>query len=237
MEILGVTASALKLLRNNIITGKLKPGERLNECDLSDLFNISRPPLREAFRLLERDQLVTSIPRRGTYVNELSIEDFTEVINIREMIECYAIDCIKSNKVYNLSKVRLSLDSAIALPPLTRDIEPDQLLNRIQILLKVHHNIVESAGNSRLIQFFQSISYNLARYQFIYFSMEGSEQRSLDEHQRILSLLENRKYEEAKRGVKKHVNFVFKTIKRDLRAHSPSSLETNDNFLKVLVHR
>ena len=78
MEILSVTESALQFLRRRIIIGELKPGQKLNECSLSEELGISRPPLRETFRILEKDQLVVAIPRKGTYVTELSIRDFEE---------------------------------------------------------------------------------------------------------------------------------------------------------------
>ncbi len=84
------------------ITGELKPGQKLNECGLSEELGISRPPLRETFRILEKDQLVVAIPRKGTYVTELSIRDFEEVCQIREMVECYVVDLLKISNVRGL---------------------------------------------------------------------------------------------------------------------------------------
>ncbi|MBW2123631.1 MAG: GntR family transcriptional regulator, partial [Deltaproteobacteria bacterium] len=68
MEIRGVTKSLVDYLRTQIITGNLPPGQKLNEIRLSSDLGVSRPPLREAFRILEHDRLVASIPRKGTYV-------------------------------------------------------------------------------------------------------------------------------------------------------------------------
>ena len=92
MQILNVTSSILQFLREKITVGELKPGHKLNELSLSADLGVSRPPLREAFRILERDHLVLNIPRKGTYVTELSAKDFADISQTREMIECYCID-------------------------------------------------------------------------------------------------------------------------------------------------
>jgi DNA-binding GntR family transcriptional regulator len=65
METLSVTKSRVHPLRENIIIGEFAPGQKLNEIELSSRLGISRPPLREAFRLLENEHLVRSIPRKG----------------------------------------------------------------------------------------------------------------------------------------------------------------------------
>ena len=66
MKVLGVKDSVVQSLRTQIIIGELTPGQKLNELVLSSLLGISRPPLREAFRLLENEHLAHSIPRKGT---------------------------------------------------------------------------------------------------------------------------------------------------------------------------
>ena len=146
---------------------------------------ISRPPLREAFRLLEKDHLVVNIPRKGTFATELSTKDYEEVSQIRQMIECYAIDLLKTSNVKGLSKVDLALDRASKLPMPLNTVEPVELLNRIRVFLEFHNSLVESSGNSRLNDIYHSITFNLARYQFIYFHIHGTAQHSLDDHKKI----------------------------------------------------
>jgi DNA-binding GntR family transcriptional regulator len=105
MEILNVTGSVLQFLRDKIITGELKSGQKLNENALSSSLGVSRPPLREVFRMLEKDRMVINIPRKGTYVAELSLKDYEELSQVREMMECYAIDLLKASNIRNLPKV------------------------------------------------------------------------------------------------------------------------------------
>jgi DNA-binding GntR family transcriptional regulator len=75
VEIVSVTRSAYKYLKDKIITGELPARQKINENQLSSLLEISRPPLREALRLLEHEHLVVTIPRKGTHVTSISRED------------------------------------------------------------------------------------------------------------------------------------------------------------------
>ena len=222
MEILNVTATTLQHLREKIITAELKSGQKLNEASLSVNLGISRPPLREAFRLLEKDHLVVNIPRKGTFVTELSTRDYEEVSQIRQMIECYAIDLLKASNVRDLPKVDLALERASKLPMPINTVEPVELLNRIRVFLEFHNSLVESSGNSRLTNIYHSISFNLARYQFIYFHIHGTAQHSLDDHKKILGFIKNGTYDQAKDELRRHVDYAVELVKNRI-SHSAIS--------------
>lgn len=213
MKIENVTTSALQFLREKIITGELKSGEKLNETALSLKLGISRPPLREALRILEKDHMAINIPRKGTYVTELSVKDFEELSQIREMMECYAIDYLKTSHLRNLPKVTLAFNKALSLPNPLNSVDPEQLLNYIKVFLGFHTSLVESSGNSQLTHIYHSINFNLARYQFIYFYINGTAQHSLDDHKRILELIRNGNYDEAKEELKRHIHYAVEVVK------------------------
>ena len=213
MKIVNVTTSALQFLREKIITGELKSGERLNEASLSSKLGISRPPLREALRILEKDHMAVNIPRKGTYVTELSVKDFEELSQIREMIECYTIDYLKTSHIRNLPKVTLAFNKALSLPNPLNSVDPEQLLNYIKVFLDFHTSLVDSSGNSQLAHIYHSINFNLARYQFIYFYINGTAKHSLDDHKRILEFIRNGNYDEAKEELKKHIHYAVEVVK------------------------
>jgi DNA-binding GntR family transcriptional regulator len=213
MEILNVTGSVLQLLRDQIITGELKSGQKLNENALSSRLGISRPPLREVFRMLEKDHMVINIPRKGTYVAELSVKDYEELSQIREMMECYAIDLLKASNIRNLPKVTSALNKALALPMSNNSVDPEELLNRIRVILDFHTSLVDSAGNSRLAYNYHSVSLNLARYQFIYFYVSGAAQQSLDDHAKTLEFIRNGDYDQAKGELRKHIQYTVELVK------------------------
>ena len=77
-------------LKKSILHGKLKGGQRLIEETLADQIGISRTPVREAFHKLERDDLVTRLPKGGFAVREFTKEDVEEIFGIRSALESYA---------------------------------------------------------------------------------------------------------------------------------------------------
>jgi DNA-binding GntR family transcriptional regulator len=74
-------------LRREITAGRLQPGERVLEVELARRFGVSRQPVREAIRTLEREGLLTSLPNRGTFVTRVSLEDAIAIQDIRAELE------------------------------------------------------------------------------------------------------------------------------------------------------
>ena len=216
MEILGVGNYTLQSLRKKIITGELKPGQRLNEGTLSKELGVSRPPIRETLRILEEDNLVVNIPRRGTFVTELSISQCEEICQTREMIECFVVDLLKVSNIRDLPNLEntLHLPSTFILP-LDRN-NPDLLLNNTMFLIDYHQSLVESAGNSRLNEIYRSISYSLVRYQYLYFYSLGSVEHSLDDHERVLQLINDGHYDQAKEKLREHIKHVKELVMNKL---------------------
>src|SRR5437879_5548901 len=75
------------VLRDEIVRSELQPGERILEIDLARRFGVSRQPVREAIRTLEREGLLTSLPNRGTFVTRVSLEDAIAIQDIRAQLE------------------------------------------------------------------------------------------------------------------------------------------------------
>lgn len=110
--------SVVDYLRSQIVTGELESCQKLNENHIASQLDISRHPIREAFRILENEYLVVSIPRKGSYVSDLSIEVLEELYQAREMIEMCVIDILKVKNIKNLPKAFSSLEysSRLSLP-------------------------------------------------------------------------------------------------------------------------
>ena len=78
-------SQALKLrdaLEDEIVNGALKPGDRLDEATLAERFNVSRTPIREAFKYLVGSGLVETIPNRGTYVASVGLPQLIEMFEV-----------------------------------------------------------------------------------------------------------------------------------------------------------
>ena len=74
-------------LRQAILKGELEPGERLMEIQLAEALGVSRTPVREGYERTGNGRFVIMIPRRGTYVSDLSLKDITQVFEIRTVME------------------------------------------------------------------------------------------------------------------------------------------------------
>jgi DNA-binding GntR family transcriptional regulator len=77
-------------IRETIIVGKLKPGEKISEAKLAEELRISRTPIREAIRMLESEGFVSIIPRRGTIVSNFSFDDLYEYFQIKACLEAFS---------------------------------------------------------------------------------------------------------------------------------------------------
>lgn len=215
MEFLGLTESVVKYLRSNIITGVFAPGQKLNEIELASSLNISRAPLREAFFALENEYLITRIPRKGTYVTEISIENLREVYSAREMIECYAIDFLETRNMRDLPDVYSSLIKASNLSLPRRD-DQNEILNYLKGLTDFHVKLVAATHNHWLITFYNSIVTNLARYQYFCIWVPNLTLRSQEMHELIFDLLKKGAYGKAKKELVSHIEFTVEFINKYL---------------------
>lgn len=212
MEAQSLTRLVLEFLRSKIIIGEFAPGQRLNENELSSALDVSRHPIREAFRVLESEKLVFSVPNRGTFVTELSAEDLREVYQAREMIECYAVDLLELKNINELPELEMSIEAASRLSLPSGD-DPEKYLEFHKAFANFHIKMIEATENSRLILFYNSIRLNLARYQFKNIVKPGTIEIDNNEHKKILLAIQDKDYSEAKRLLKLHVTKRLQNIK------------------------
>lgn len=85
-----VRAMVAQKLREAIMSGRLKPGQRLVERELCEMMGVSRPSIREALRLLEADGLVNTVPHRGPVVSTISLEEAKQLYDARAVLEGFA---------------------------------------------------------------------------------------------------------------------------------------------------
>lgn len=216
LNVTGVTESVVKHLRMHIIEGKLASGQKLNELELSSSLGISRPPLREAFRILEHENLVISIPRKGCYVSELSMDDCRQIYKARALIECGTIDCLKARNTRDLPDVAAALDLTDQQQVIPSDDTKIVELGSRNPFPYFHIKLVESTGNNWLIRFYHMIAPTLARYQFMCY-VPDIFSRIQEEHKLILNLIKNGEYDSAKHSLKRHIDWYVKFLKQRLR--------------------
>ena len=122
-------------LRNAIIEGVLKPGERLMEIQVSEELGVSRTPVREAIRKLELEGFVVMIPRRGTYVSDLSIKDINEVFEVRTALDVLAAgmaaERITDEELEQMERLLVELGGYIEQNDIEKIVEADSKFHDI----------------------------------------------------------------------------------------------------------
>jgi DNA-binding GntR family transcriptional regulator len=177
--------------------GEFTPGDKLGETDLSERFEISRPPLREAFRVLERDGLVLSIPRKGIYVRELSVKEITDIYNFRYLIELNALKNLEQKNIRELSVISKTIITSFS--------SPEDIYEYQKLSLNFHINLVETLDNTYISRCIQTLMYNLSRYVFISFSDPEMAKKSLNEHEKIIESIKKGDYQLSKLQLEKHL--------------------------------
>lgn len=139
---------AYQNIKFQIIRGNLRPGTRLLEEELAKAMSISRAPIREAFNKLEKEGFVTTIPRKGTAVSNVTTETIEDIFEIRETLETLAVK--KSlGKIFidELEKVGDDFKEFIN--------KSENAENRIHYLVldkKFHDLLSQNCGNKKLIE-------------------------------------------------------------------------------------
>ena len=210
IEVKNLTDAVANYLREEIISGSLAAGYKLNEIELSKSLNVSRPSLREAFRKIENEKLVISLPRKGVFVSPLSMKDCSQVYNARVAIECAAIDSMERKSIKTFPSMLPILEKAESFR-MPKNPSYKDMLAYYRLMSSFHVELVNACRNDWLVHFYNSLSSNLARYQMLYLMQPGTKRYSLDAHKEILKLLESGAYEKAKKDIERH---LYKTFKR-----------------------
>jgi DNA-binding GntR family transcriptional regulator len=191
--------SAYEAIKRLIIRLELPPGAPVNEEELQQLTGIGRTPVREALQRLERDQLVSVIPRRGVFVTAIDVGDLALLYETRSMLEPY---------VHRLAAVRGSekhwevMDQALRSAARMKKANWTDLLHADRIC----HEQVWSAANNRFLTQTLEMLYSQAERLWHQYVRDLAELHSaLDEHREVLEALRNRDGDRAAALIEGHV--------------------------------
>jgi DNA-binding GntR family transcriptional regulator len=182
---------ATRRLREEILAGRLAPGERLIEDQIRRRFSISRAPLREALRLLGQQGLVEHLPRRGSRVTQWSEADIEQLFALRAVLERHAImSTFPLPEAVHERRVTLVRDRLEQMR--IADIEDDQL-GKDDAHRAFHAAIVSLAGNRQLDLAMEPILLKLQRPMAVNLRREAAlmgPQEGLRRHERLLTAVE-----------------------------------------------
>lgn len=211
-EFLPLRDVVFNTLRQAILTGELKPGERLMEIHLADRLGVSRTPVREAIHKLELEGLVTMIPRRGATVAQITEKSMSDVLEVRRAMDalCAELACerISEEELAQLEVACGEFEKATK----TRDVKVIA-----QVDVRLHDIILQATGNSRLVQLVNNLSEQMYRYRFEYIKDFSQHETLVEEHRMIYESLRDRDKERASEAAKVHIDNQKKAIIQQIR--------------------
>ena len=194
-------------LREQIISGALPAGERVNETKITRELSLSRSPVREALRILESEGLVTLEPHRGARVRAVSEEDLEEIFDVRLMIESHGVlRHLHRLAPEALTPVRRAVEDARAALG-AGDVEGWH-----QASLRFHDGLVRLASNRHLTRLHEELKTSLRRYQISVVGAAGEPERFQVEHEAILEALEQGRVERGAELVARHMMNLKKAL-------------------------
>ena len=163
MKVISLADRTVRFLEQLIITDELKPGQQIKEDDIATKLDISRPPVREAFKTLEGQGLVIRKPRKGTFVVKMMEKDIREVYILKAELYALATE-LAMDKIIQQEKDALGL--LVNKMRQIVDDEPCNILAYQKIHSKFHNSIMEIAGNGRLLNFASNLHKQIRRFSY-----------------------------------------------------------------------
>lgn len=210
---LGITAQVTNAIREAIVTAQYEPGQKLSETVLSEHFKVSRTPIREALKQLEREGLVEIIPRVGTCVSKPTEKELNELFTLKEVMEGLAAGLFAENgsadEIIKVQKAVADMERAIETSDNKLYVEANGVF---------HEAILEGADNSKLSfmlnMLLNQIPYN--RYVFLTIENPVRREKSLMEHKSILVAIEKGDSAQAEQAMRDHVRASGKQLKKGI---------------------
>jgi DNA-binding GntR family transcriptional regulator len=188
-------------LAERILDGSYPPGERVREEQLAAQFAVSRGPVREALRLLEKDGLITLMPRRGATVTDLSVDEVREIFEIRAMLNGLRDRSIAESEARGA--VLPLLEAEVAR--LAQHARADAGDQYVETVLQINRVLNRATPNRRLSTYLSSLEQQTARYSRLGLSTPERRRQSVQRWQRLVKSIRSGDGEAAERIARERV--------------------------------
>ena len=202
-------------LRQAILKGELKPGERLLEIALAERLGVSRTPIREAIRKLELEGLVLMIPRKGAEVAKISEKSLRDVLEVRRSLEELAIELacqrMTDEEIKQLGERQNDFKNAIHKGNAMNIAETDEAF---------HDVIYLGTGNDKLVQILNNLREQMYRYRVEYLKEEQTRNLLVSEHEELVKAIREGDVQKAQDISFHHLENQRMAIIRTIRAEN-----------------
>ena len=197
-------------LRQAILRGELKPGERLMEVQLANKLGVSRTPIREAIRKLELEGLVLMIPRKGAEVADITEKSLMDVLEVRKALEELAVQlCCDKITGKEIEELHRAADDFRRILKTS-----DDVTEIAEADVRFHDIIYLATGNQKLIQILNNLREQMYRYRLEYVKDARAHSILISEHNDIIDKLSKKDEENTKIVIRQHITNQEKGIIR-----------------------
>lgn len=199
-------------LREAILRGELKPGERLMELQLAAKLGVSRTPIREAIRMLEQEGLAVTIPRKGAEVAKMTEKDMEDVLQVREALDELAA---------TIACEQMTAEQLEVLKSTMREFEEYTKTGNVKKIaeadVKFHDIIYQATGNPKLVNILSNLREQMYRYRIEYLKDEKNYPVLIREHSEIVEGLMAKDKTKVTAAMHRHVENQVVAVKEIIR--------------------
>ena len=188
-------------LKHRILIGEIVPGTRMMEVELAEDLGVSRTPIREAIRNLEKEGLVTIEPRRGAYASKLARKDVIDILEVRQELEGFAAA---------LAAERMTAEHKEKLEAINDEykesVASGSTADMVRLDSDFHRFIVESCDNPALLRMITQLQEMVLRFRYLYYEDLDRAQKQPAAHQIIIDALASGDAERSRKAARDHID-------------------------------
>ena len=199
-------------LRDAILRGELKPGERLMEMHLANKLGVSRTPIREAIRMLEQEGLAVTVPRKGAQVARMTEKDLQDVLEVRDALDELAVSSacahITEEQINELRETVKEFERAIQSGDVRKMVQADE---------DFHNVIYRAADNPKLETIVKNLREQMYRYRYEYIKDHTDYKQLVREHAAIIAGFERHDVAYVRAAMHTHLENQIEAVRMAIR--------------------
>ena len=194
-------------LKRQILMGEITPGTRMMEVELAEKMGVSRTPVREAIRKLEKEGLVAIEPRRGAYASDISIKDMLDVLEVRQDLEGMAAAMAARKVTEDEKKAFIKANTAYMEAVKSGDTE--EIIRCDEVF---HKLIGDFSGNKTLNQLLSQLQELALRFRYLYYDDFSRYEKMPMEHEEIEEAILSGDSRKARIVAEEHIDNLKKFV-------------------------
>jgi len=201
-------------LKMQILTGKITPGMRMMEVELAESMGVSRTPIREAIKQLEKEGLVIIEPRKGAYASQISVKDMVDILEVRQDMEGLAAHMA----AYRMTPKQMKELESISVG-YNKAVEDGNMMDMIKYDTEFHNLIVESCNNNILTMMINQLQELLLRFRYVYYDNIKRVEKMPSEHTMIMEAIKDGRSDAARAAAEMHIERIKDMVMNDTVRH------------------